>query len=123
MALDWQSGELAEGLGCYGRREFFAAHEHWELVWLRLDEPEKSFVQAMIQITAAFHHWERGNGLGARSLLGRARGRLEGYPAVFGGVDVVRLRGEIEGWVRGMESGEVPGACPGIGGDGAGLRG
>ena len=119
MALDWQSGELAEGLGCYERGEFFVAHEHWELAWLRLSEPEKSFLQAMIQVTAAFHHWERGNVAGTLSLLRRVQRRLDGYPAVFGGMDVRRLRGEIEEWVRGMGSGEVPGAYPVIGGEGS----
>ena len=59
--LDLTSRELAEGLGCYQREAFFATHEHWELVWLETEEPEKSFVQALIQVAAAFHHWQRGN--------------------------------------------------------------
>ena len=69
MSLNWKSGELADGLGCYRRAEFFLAHEHWEIVWLRLDEPEKSFLQALIQTTAAFHHLQTGNSTGAASLL------------------------------------------------------
>ena len=119
MSLDWQSGELAEGLACYGRREFFEAHEHWELVWLRLDEPEKSFVQAIIQISAAFHHLRQGNDVGALSLLRRAQRRLAVSPATFGGIAVEPLRREIGAWLRGIESGNIPKAYPVIFTDGS----
>jgi predicted metal-dependent hydrolase len=118
VSLDWRSGELAEGLACYGRREFFEAHEHWELVWLRLHEPEKSFVQAIIQITAAFHHSQQGNDVGTLSLLQRAQRRLAVSPATFGGIAVELLRIEIEAWVRGIESGNLPEAYPVIAADG-----
>jgi hypothetical protein len=48
MKLHWTNRGLAEGLRCYRVREFFAAHEHWETVWLATEEPEKSFLQALI---------------------------------------------------------------------------
>lgn len=101
--LDWRSGELAAGLACYRRQEFFEAHEHWELVWLRLDEPEKSFLQAIIQITAAFHHWQRGEADGTLSLLRRVRQKLAKCPDAFGGLAVDTLRVEVDGWLRGIE--------------------
>ena len=104
MSLDWKCGALAEGLGCYRSAEFFLAHEHWESVWLRLDEPEKSFLQALIQTTAAFHHFRAGNSAGATSLLKRALRRLELCPECFGGIDVTPLRAEICDWVRALES-------------------
>ena len=72
MKLDWTQGGLAEGLRCYRTREFFAAHEHWESVWLATKGPEKAFLQALIQLAAALHHIQRGNPRGAASLLGSA---------------------------------------------------
>jgi hypothetical protein len=45
VSFDWSCGALAEGLTCYRRAEFFLAHEHWESVWLTLEEPEKSSLQ------------------------------------------------------------------------------
>ncbi|MGO4212148.1 DUF309 domain-containing protein [Terriglobus sp. 2YAB30_2] len=104
MSLDWKRGALAEGLACYRSAEFFLAHEHWERVWLRLDEPEKSFLQALIQITAAFHHLRVGNDAGATSLLKRALRRLERCPRCFGGIAVTPLCAEIRDWVRALES-------------------
>jgi len=112
MTLDWQSGPLAEGLACYRSGEFFDAHEHWEAVWLGLEEPEKSFLQALIQMTAAFHHLESGNFAGARSLLGRARRRLLACPAWFGGIPVEPLAAEIGLWLEALEAGA--GARPGL---------
>ena len=69
MPLDWSCGALAEGLQCYESGEFFLAHEHWEGVWLNCEEPEKTFLQALIQITAAFHHLQRKNRASVRAWL------------------------------------------------------
>lgn len=116
MSLNWQSGALAEGLACYRRAEFFLAHEEWESVWLTLAEPEKSFLQALIKMTAAFHHLQAGNSIGAVSLLRRTLRRLELCPACFGGIAVTSLSTEICEWLRAMESGapSIPAAFPQI---------
>jgi predicted metal-dependent hydrolase len=117
MALDWNQGALAEGLACYRRQEFFETHEHWESVWLRAPEPEKTFLQALIQVAAAFHHLRRGNAVGAASMLKRALGRLEAYPAEFGGVDVEAVRQSIRAWIAaiqadGIEAEELTASIP-----------
>ena len=104
MKLDWTDGELAEGLRCYRAEKFFAAHEHWELVWLHLPEPEKAFLQALIQVAAAFHHFQRANLDGATSLLQRAFLRLKTYPPSFGGIAVTTLCEEISGWLQAFEA-------------------
>lgn len=109
MTLDWNSGELAKGLACYNRGEFFASHEHWESVWLTLEEPEKSFLQALIQVTAAFHHLESGNSAGTVSLLRRALRRLEFSPAQFAGLAVSPLRAGIAAWLLSIENGAQTG--------------
>lgn len=99
MKLDWNLGALADGLRCYRRQEFFLAHEHWESVWLKCQEPEKSFLQALILMAAAYHHLQRNNSRGAASMLNKALRRLEPYPAVFESVEVARLREEVEAWL------------------------
>jgi len=90
MILDWTQGALAEGLRCYRAGEFFAAHEHWESVWLHAPEPEKT-----LQLAAAFHHFNRHNLNGAKSMLQGALRRLTPYPASFQGVSVSSLSDEI----------------------------
>jgi len=100
MPLDWDLGGLSEGLRCYSHQEFFEAHEHWEAVWLRFADPEKTFLQALIQIAASFHHLQRGNPVGAASLLNAALRKLERYPAFYGGVAVEELRQGVHAWVE-----------------------
>lgn len=105
MPLDWSSGALAEGLACYRNSEFFLAHEHWEGVWLKLEEPEKSFLQALIQTAAAFHHLNAGNPKGTVSLLRRSLRRLELCHASFGGIATGRLCGDTREWLQALERG------------------
>ena len=50
MELDWNTGALAEGLRLYEAGEFFTAHESWESVLLTAPEPEKTFLQGIIQV-------------------------------------------------------------------------
>jgi predicted metal-dependent hydrolase len=69
MNFDWTQGGLAEGLRRYHAGQFFAAHEAWESVWLECQEPEKMFLQALIQVTAAFPHLQRNNPRGTALLL------------------------------------------------------
>lgn len=99
MPLDWQTGPLAEGLHCYRTQQFFLAHEHWEGIWLTCSEPEKTMLQCLIQIAAAFHHLQRGNRRGAVSLLTRALRRLEPYPPALAGVSVAAVRQSVREWL------------------------
>src|SRR5579859_4085191 len=96
--FNWHSGPLAEGLCCYRDKEFWKAHEHWESVWLTLHEPEKSFLQALIQLSAAFHHLQTNNQRGAISLLGRALLRLDRCPPEFCCLNVAQLRTQARDW-------------------------
>jgi predicted metal-dependent hydrolase len=115
MRFDWSSGALAEGLRCYRNEEFFLAHEHWESVWLTAEGPEKTFLQALIQIAAAFHHLQRGNTAGAASLLRAALRRLGRFPDRYGDIAVTSLRESIGGWLQALdrqESGPHPAFPP-----------
>jgi hypothetical protein len=103
MSFDWSHGELYEGLRCFHAGAFFEAHEHWESVWLAAQEPEKTFLQGLIQVAAALHHYQRGNCLGAVSLLQSALRRLDRYPATYAGIAVAPLRTAIRLWLEALE--------------------
>lgn len=106
VPLDWTYGELAEGWRCFHSGAFFEAHEHWELVWLAAPEPEKTFLQGLIQVTAAFHHLQCENRLGTTLLLQAALGRLDRYPELFGGISVALLRSDIRERLQMLQAGE-----------------
>jgi predicted metal-dependent hydrolase len=112
MSFDWSNGALAQGLECYRGREFFEAHEHWEGVWLECAEPDKTFLQALIQVTAAFHHLQHDNQAGTASLLRRALRRLDRFPVEYGGVAVAPLRESIRAWLAALGRGDGPPQIP-----------
>jgi uncharacterized protein len=105
--LDWAQGELAEGVRCYRAGGFFAAHEHWEVVWLQLNNPEKEFLQGVIQMAAACHHLQRGNLAGAHSLLRRALQRFEPHGDHFAGLQLATMRGEIRDCLAALETADA----------------
>jgi predicted metal-dependent hydrolase len=107
MPLDWTCGALAKGLRCYQAEEFFLAHEHWEGAWLQSEQPDKTFLQALIQVTAAFHHLQRNNPAGTASLLRAALRRLESYPDLYGDLEVASLRESIHAWLHALDKQET----------------
>ena len=108
MHFDWTVGALAAGLDRYQAGEFFSAHEEWEGIWLQAQEPEKTFLQGLIQVTAAFHHWQHGNPQGCLRLLRAALRRIKRYPEDFGGLDVLLLSQEILRRIELLESAQPP---------------
>jgi predicted metal-dependent hydrolase len=110
MKFDWTEGDLAEGLRLYDAGEFFNAHEAWESVWLRSPEPEKTFLQGLIQVTAAFHHLQSNNRLGTVLLLQAGLRRIERYAPGFGGISVRLVCDDIREQLRLLEAGE-PASC------------
>lgn len=116
MELSWSGGPLADGLRCYRAEEFFLAHEHWEGVWLNAAEPEKTFLQSLIQIAAAFHHLQCGNRRGTKSLLRRAQGKIDPIALSCGGIILGPIRDDIEDWLGALEipNGPLPSSFPRI---------
>ncbi len=104
MSLDWTQGSLLEGMRCFECGEFFEAHEHWEVIWLKAEEPEKTFLQGLIQVAASFHHFQRGNTAGTVSLLRSALHRLDRYPENFSGIAVTPLRATLREWIGTLET-------------------
>jgi len=58
---------------CWNGGRFFEAHETLEPRWIR---ERDAGLQGLIQLAAAFHHLQRGNLRGARTMLRRAMPRL-----------------------------------------------
>ncbi len=102
------------GVEEFNRGEFFQAHETWETLWLGADGAEKLFLQAVIQIAAAFHHWRRGNRQGTLSLLRRATVALGDFPRSYRGIQLGRLRRETVHWVEILDRRGIPRALPRI---------
>jgi len=89
-----QKSQFQRGIELFNAGKFFEAHEAWEEIWLAESEPEKTFLQGLIQVSAAFHHRQRGNRKGMESLLAAGLAKLERFPDEHRGIEVAKLRSE-----------------------------
>lgn len=96
------------GIEQFNRGEFFASHETWETIWLAATGQDKIFLQATIQLAAAFHHWRNGNQRGTLSLLRRALEKLAELPGSYWGIRVDHLREQAESWMRAIAGDLAP---------------
>jgi uncharacterized protein len=98
--------KFQRGISHFNAQEFFEAHEVWEEIWLVEAEPEKTFLQGIIQIAAAFHHYCRGNTDGTESLLAAGIVKLSRFPSNHRGLAIEELRSAAKHWARGVGNGE-----------------
>jgi predicted metal-dependent hydrolase len=82
---------LRKGIEEFNSGRFFEAHETLEEIWLPSPQPLRDFYQGIIQIAAAFVHFQRGERPGAERLLRRGLAKLDAFAPEFMGVDVGKL--------------------------------
>jgi predicted metal-dependent hydrolase len=97
-----------EGLEAFNSGHFYEAHEHWEEVWLETLDPEKMFLQGLIQVAAAFHHYSRANRRGTQNLLRAGLTKVERFPQVHGGLALEPLRVAVRRWLAALQDGDDP---------------
>ena len=108
LTPDETEGKFRKGLAQFNRGQYFAAHETWEEIWLPAAEPEKTFLQGIIQVAAAFHHYTRGNREGTQSLLAAGLRKLDRFPPSNRGLKLEKLRRAVRRWLSALEAGKSP---------------
>ena len=93
------------GLQLFNSAQFFAAHEMLEYVWRVAPRAERKFLQGLIQVAVALHHYRNGNLAGASSVLRRGARNLGAYPDGFHGVALAPLRRSLEDWQLAIDKG------------------
>ena len=86
---------IRDGLRLFNEQHFFEAHEVLEDVWHNERGEPRLFLQGLIQICAAFHHFQNGNARGAAELLHRGSDKMSRYPDGFMGLESGRLLKEV----------------------------
>jgi predicted metal-dependent hydrolase len=95
LKVELMDPRFHHGADLFNRGKFFDAHEVWEDVWREAPFEQKRFLQGLIQIAVALHHYSRGNVVGARSLLARADTNLAMYPETHAGIRVADVRRQL----------------------------
>ena len=73
---DPDAARFLQGLALLNAGEAFDAHEVWEELWLEAGGARARFLQGMIQLAVAMHHWQAGRHPAARRLLERGEAKL-----------------------------------------------
>ena len=85
--------DIAEGVRLFNDGLFFEAHEAWEHQWLRAADPDdKEFLQSLIMIAGALHHWTKKEYAGAVKLLAKSASKLEKLAVYRGNIDLQGLK-------------------------------
>ena len=112
LAPPWQNAGVDQaayqhGIALFNAAQFFEAHEVLEDIWRPAAGTERRFLQGLIQIAVALHHFTTGNRVGAGSLLARGAAKLDDLPDEYLGVRVDALRQQADAWRRHL-AGEAP---------------
>jgi predicted metal-dependent hydrolase len=100
------------GIDCFNRRQFFTCHEVLEEIWLEETPEEKPYYQGLVQVAAAFHHFQNGNLRGTHSLMLRGAEKLRHYPPNHHGVDVTGLLAQLDPWLLRLRNRQPLDALP-----------
>ncbi|MGA9531257.1 MAG: DUF309 domain-containing protein [Anaerolineales bacterium] len=93
------SGRLSElarqGVALHAAGDFFEAHEALEHAWMEEEGEAGYLYRALLQVTVAHLHIERGNFRGATKMLLRVRQWLDPLPAQCRGINVAVLKKRV----------------------------
>ena len=90
------SDDAQRGLELHNEGEYFEAHEELEHAWMAEEDEAGFLYRALLQVTVAYLHVQRGNFRGASKMLLRVRQWLDPLPDRCRGVDVKTLRAQVE---------------------------
>jgi predicted metal-dependent hydrolase len=99
---------LEAGRLAFNRGEFYEAHEFWEEVWDVIDDPERTWIQGMIQVATGLHKLARDQRASARTLFAKALAKLSDAPELLAGLQLARLRGDAARVAAALDAGERP---------------
>jgi predicted metal-dependent hydrolase len=84
-----------EGVALFNEGHYYKCHDALEEAWVADSSPGRDLYQGMLQVGIAYYQIERGNYRGALKMLLRVRQWLDPLPAICRGVNVARLREDV----------------------------
>jgi predicted metal-dependent hydrolase len=106
--------EYRRGISLFNQAQFFDAHEALEDVWRAAPPENKKFLQGLIQVAVAFHHYSTGNRVGMRSVLERAIRNLAEPPGSFAQFQLPALIQSLGQWREALDRNSPLPALPRI---------
>jgi predicted metal-dependent hydrolase len=85
-----------KGIEMFNEGHFYKCHDFLEEAWVEDESPGRDLYRGILQVGIAYYQIERGNYRGALKMLLRVRQWLDPLPDVCRGVDVARLREDVQ---------------------------
>src|SRR5271167_5169113 len=98
------SGQYLRGISLFNSAKFFDAHEALEDIWRAAPPENKKFLQGLVQVAVAFHHYSTGNRVGMRSVLERAIRNLAEPSGSFGQIQLAALLQSLAQWCEALDN-------------------
>ncbi len=96
MALKFLHPQAVAGMKLFNRHEFFEAHEELEAAWREETGEVRDLYRGILQAGVFYLHISRRNYNGALKLYARCVKWLKKFPDVYFGIQVKRLRDDVE---------------------------
>jgi predicted metal-dependent hydrolase len=98
------SDKYLRGISLFNNAEFFDAHEALEDIWRAAPPENKKFLQGLVQVAVAFHHYSTSNRVGMRSVLERAIRNLAEPSGNFGRFQLAVLLESLDQWREALDN-------------------
>ncbi|MEM9154544.1 MAG: DUF309 domain-containing protein [Cyanobacteria bacterium P01_F01_bin.33] len=91
--FDTEADEIAfnTAIAQFNEQQFYACHDTLEALWIEAMEPQRTFLQGVLQLAVGYYHLLNQNWRGATILLGEGLSRLDYYCPEYLSVDVAAL--------------------------------
>ena len=96
--------DLERGIALFNGGKYWEAHEAWEEIWKRRPEDGRFFLQALIQLAAAYHQLEKKVYRGVLIHLKQTQERLRLFPSDYLRVDVSELLKTVDRSLSAIQS-------------------
>lgn len=104
--------EVGQAVLEFNQGEFYACHDTLEALWTEAREPERTFLQGILQLAVACYHLQNQNQRGAILLLAEGCRRLNHYCPAYGWVDVASLVQQAQALLECLQTNPSPLAWP-----------
>jgi predicted metal-dependent hydrolase len=84
-------GRYWHGIALFNEGAYFESHEALEEIWTGERGPDRLFLQGLIHVAVAWHHYGTGNLDGARRQFRKALKKLAGYLPQYAGIATLEL--------------------------------
>lgn len=84
------------GIERFNQRQFWFAHEALEDAWNAEADAIRDLYRGILQAAVVYYHLRKGNLRGAQKVYARSQKWLQGWDAVCRGVDVKKLRDDLD---------------------------